>query len=114
MAFFKEAPIKSLTRDRDLAKANCDRLALKLHEAEANVIATKSLAQRAALDGDDGVASMLPRPLSGPRCTGTAPSARHMPNLRSCWRFWNRSSKPWRIKSCVPRPVSRPSHWPTS
>jgi hypothetical protein len=54
MAFFKEAPIKSLTRDRDLAKANCDRLALKLHEAEANVIATKSLAQRAALDGDDG------------------------------------------------------------
>jgi hypothetical protein len=54
MAFFKEAPIKSLTRDRDLAKANCDRLALKLHDAEANVIATKSLAQRAALDGDDG------------------------------------------------------------
>src|SRR6202142_321956 len=54
MAFFKEAPIKSLTRDRDLAKANYDRLALKLTDAEANVIATKSLAQRAALDGDDG------------------------------------------------------------
>jgi hypothetical protein len=54
MAFFKEAPIKGLTRDRDNAKANVDRLALKLHDAEANVIATKSLAQRAALDGDDG------------------------------------------------------------
>jgi hypothetical protein len=54
MAFFKEAPIKGLTRDRDNAKANVDRLSLKLHDAEANVIATTSLAQRAALDGDDG------------------------------------------------------------
>jgi hypothetical protein len=54
MAFFKEAPIKGLTRDRDNALLNRDRLAAKLAEAEANVIATKSLAQRAALDGDDG------------------------------------------------------------
>ena len=56
MAFFKEAPIMELTRDRDNAQANVDRLALKLLDAEANVIATKSLAQRAALDGE-----MVPR-----------------------------------------------------
>src|ERR1700721_2004180 len=54
MAFFKEAPIKALTRDRDAAKANADRLAVKLTEAEQAVIATKQAAQRAALDGDDG------------------------------------------------------------
>jgi hypothetical protein len=53
MALFTKAPEKNLTRDRDAAKANVDRLALKLHDAEANVIATKSLAQRAALAGDD-------------------------------------------------------------
>jgi hypothetical protein len=53
MAFFKEAPIKALTRDRDAAKANADRLATKLTEAEQAVIATKQVAQRAALSGDD-------------------------------------------------------------
>jgi hypothetical protein len=52
MAFFKEAPIKSLTRDRDTAKANVERLAAKLTDAESAVIATKSTAQRAALAGD--------------------------------------------------------------
>jgi hypothetical protein len=54
MAFFKEAPIKALTRDRDVAKADVDRLSKKLSDAEQAVTATKSAAQRAALDGDDG------------------------------------------------------------
>jgi hypothetical protein len=54
MAFFKEAPIKGLTRDRDNAKANRDRLAVRLTDAEEAVISSKSAAQRAALDGDDG------------------------------------------------------------
>ena len=52
MAFFKEAPIKALTRDRDVAKANVDRLSKKLSDAEQAVTATKSAAQRAALEGD--------------------------------------------------------------
>jgi hypothetical protein len=54
MAFFKEAPIKSLTRDRDLARSNRDRLTVRLNDAEQATISAKSLAQRAALDGDDG------------------------------------------------------------
>jgi hypothetical protein len=54
MALFRTSPEKSVIKDRDTAKANRDRLAAKLHEAEANVIATKSAAQRAALAGDDG------------------------------------------------------------
>src|ERR1700730_584654 len=54
MAFFKEAPAKALTRDRDSAKATRDRLAGKLGDAEAAIISAKSLAQRAALDGHDG------------------------------------------------------------
>jgi hypothetical protein len=53
MAFFKEAPIKGITRDRDTAKANRDRLAVRLGEAEQAVITSKSATQRAALDGDD-------------------------------------------------------------
>jgi hypothetical protein len=53
MALFSKVPEKNLTRDRDAAKANVDRLAFKLNEAEASVIATKSAAQRAAFDGDD-------------------------------------------------------------
>jgi hypothetical protein len=54
MPIFRQSPEKSVIKDRDIARANVDRLTLKLHDAEANVIATKSLAQRAALDGDDG------------------------------------------------------------
>jgi hypothetical protein len=54
MALFSKAPEKNLIRDRDEARATRDRLALKLSEAETSVIATKNLAQRAALDGDDG------------------------------------------------------------
>jgi hypothetical protein len=54
MGIFKEAPIKSVTRDRDAAKANVDRLAGKLTVAEQAVIVSKQAAQRAALDGDDG------------------------------------------------------------
>jgi hypothetical protein len=54
MAFFKEAPAKALSRDRDTAQANLSRLKTKLHDAAQAVIATKSAAQRAALDGDDG------------------------------------------------------------
>jgi hypothetical protein len=53
MAIFKEAPIKGLTRDRDTAKANADRLAIKLTEAEQAVIATKQASQSAALNADD-------------------------------------------------------------
>jgi hypothetical protein len=53
MAFFKEAPIKGLTRDRDAAQTNAARLAAKLTEAEQAASAAKSLAQRAALSGDD-------------------------------------------------------------
>jgi hypothetical protein len=53
MAFFKEAPIKGRTRDRDAAKANVDRLAAKLNDAELAVIAAKTLAQSLALSGDD-------------------------------------------------------------
>jgi hypothetical protein len=52
MAFFKEAPIKSLTRDRDAAKANFDRLAAELAEAEAATISTKQTAVAAVLAGD--------------------------------------------------------------
>jgi hypothetical protein len=54
MALFTKQPEKALTRDRDLAKANCDRLAVKLTESEAAIISAKTAAQRAALDGDDG------------------------------------------------------------
>jgi hypothetical protein len=54
MALFRTSPEKSVVKDRDTAKANRDRLAAKLHEVEANVIANKSAAQRAALTGDDG------------------------------------------------------------
>jgi hypothetical protein len=53
MAFFKEAPLKSIVRDRDAAQVNVDRLAIKLIETEAAVIATKSAAQQAALKGDN-------------------------------------------------------------
>jgi hypothetical protein len=54
MALFRTSPEKSVVKDRDAAKANRDRLAATLHEADANVIATKSAVQRAALAGDDG------------------------------------------------------------
>jgi hypothetical protein len=53
MALFTKAPEKTLTRDRDAAKANRDRLAVRLNDSEKAVIAAKSAAQRAALDGDD-------------------------------------------------------------
>jgi hypothetical protein len=53
MALFRTSE-KSVVKDRDTAKANRDRLAATLHEAEANVVATKSAVQRAALAGDDG------------------------------------------------------------
>jgi hypothetical protein len=53
MALFTRAPEKSATKDRDSAQANVGRLALKLHDAELAVVATKQAAQRAALDGDD-------------------------------------------------------------
>jgi hypothetical protein len=51
--FFKEAPIKSVTRDRDNAKANVDRLAAKLIAAEQAATTRKSTTQAAALDGND-------------------------------------------------------------
>jgi hypothetical protein len=54
MALFTKAPEKTLTRDRDLARSNRDRLAIRLNDAERATISAKSLAQRAALDGDDG------------------------------------------------------------
>jgi hypothetical protein len=53
MAIFSKSPEKLLTDNRDAAKKNAERLAARLADAEANVIATKSAAQRAALDGDD-------------------------------------------------------------
>jgi len=54
MALFRESPEKTSIKHRDAALANYDRLTVRLHEAEANVIAAKSGAQRAAMDGDDG------------------------------------------------------------
>jgi hypothetical protein len=54
MALFTKAPEKTLSRDRDAAKANVDRLAVRLTDAEQAVITTKSAAQTAALAGDDG------------------------------------------------------------
>jgi hypothetical protein len=54
MAIFKASPEKTLQRDLDNAKANVDRLAVRLTGAEQAVITSKSAAQRAALDGDDG------------------------------------------------------------
>jgi hypothetical protein len=65
--FFPKSAEKVLIRDRDNAVANVARLAAKLHDAEASVIASKSAVQRAALDGDDST-SMLPKPLSTARC----------------------------------------------
>jgi hypothetical protein len=56
MAFFKEAPIKTVTKDRDNAKANVDRLATKLAAAEQAVTARRSEAQQLALDGADDAA----------------------------------------------------------
>ena len=53
MAMFRTSPEKSVVKDRDKAKANSDRLAARLADAEQAVIITKSAAQRAALDGDD-------------------------------------------------------------
>lgn len=53
MAFFKEAPIKGLTRERDSAIVNRDRLAARLTAAEQAVIDARTLAQRHALSGDD-------------------------------------------------------------
>jgi hypothetical protein len=53
MPFFPKSAEKVLIRDRDNAVANVARLAAKLHDAEASVIASKSTVQRAALDGDD-------------------------------------------------------------
>jgi hypothetical protein len=55
MAIFKSSPEKSLQRDRDAALSNRDRLAARLTSAEDNVIATKSAAQRAAIDGNDAL-----------------------------------------------------------
>jgi hypothetical protein len=54
LALFTKQPEKALTRDRDLAKANVDRLAAKISDAEVALIAAKSLAQSRALSGDDG------------------------------------------------------------
>lgn len=51
MALFQKS--SSIIKDRDVAQANRDRLAGKLNDAEVAIIAAKSLAQRAALDGDD-------------------------------------------------------------
>jgi hypothetical protein len=56
MALFARAPEKSAIKDRDSAQVNVDRLALKLHDAEQAVRATKQAAQRAALDGSDDAA----------------------------------------------------------
>jgi hypothetical protein len=53
MAFFKEAPIKTVTRDRDNAKANVDRLAARAVEAEKAVTARRSEAQQLAFDNAD-------------------------------------------------------------
>lgn len=53
MALFPKSAEKTLQRDRDAAKANVERLAIKLTASEDAVIASKSAAQRAALDGDD-------------------------------------------------------------
>jgi hypothetical protein len=54
MALFSKNPDKTLVSDRDAAKSNHDRLAARLTDAEANVIACKTASQTAALDGDDG------------------------------------------------------------
>jgi hypothetical protein len=54
MALFSKSPEKTLSNDRDAAKANHDRLAARLADAESNVIACKMASQTAALDGDDG------------------------------------------------------------
>jgi hypothetical protein len=51
MKFF---PQKSIAKDRDAAKANVDRLAAKLIEAEAAIISAKTAAQACALSDDDG------------------------------------------------------------
>jgi hypothetical protein len=53
MALFTRAPEKTAIKDRDAAKVNVDRLAGKLVEAEAAVIATKQAAQAAAMLTDD-------------------------------------------------------------
>jgi hypothetical protein len=53
MAIFRTSPEKTLQRDRDAAKANVDRLAAKLKDAETAVIAAKTTVQAAALSGDD-------------------------------------------------------------
>jgi hypothetical protein len=53
MALFQKSPGKTLQHDRATALSNRDRLAARLTEAEDAVIATKSAAQRAAIEGDD-------------------------------------------------------------
>jgi hypothetical protein len=53
MALFTKAPEKTVTRDRDAAKANVDRLAAKLIEAERFTIATRNAAQAVAMTTDD-------------------------------------------------------------
>src|SRR5258706_872284 len=59
MAIFRTSPEKTLQRDRDAAMANVDRLAAKLNDAEADVTASKTAVQRAALDGDDGALDIV-------------------------------------------------------
>jgi hypothetical protein len=53
MALFTRAPEKTLTRDRDAALANRDRLVARLNDAKQATISAKALAQAAALSGDD-------------------------------------------------------------
>jgi hypothetical protein len=53
MIFPKSTPEKNALRERDKAKANVDRLALKITAAEDAVITAKALTQSCAMSGDD-------------------------------------------------------------
>jgi hypothetical protein len=54
MGLFPKSPEKVLIRDIDVARANRDRLAAKLFEAETSVTARRSQAQQLAYDDADG------------------------------------------------------------
>jgi hypothetical protein len=113
LALFTKQPEKALTRDRDLAKANVDRLAAKISDAEVALIAAKSLAQSRALSGDDGgldAAEAAERAALHRHCTLSAAhteAGKLLALLES--QIAKRSTR-----KPAPRPAWQPSRSPTS
>jgi hypothetical protein len=91
MALFTKAPEKTVTRDRDAAKANISRQAGELVEAEQAVSATKQAAVAAASAGDKGARGVA-EAAHGAALIHLSVSQEAFANAETCWRLWKSKS----------------------